>query len=220
MGLEIQLDTEIERDWLHRFILVSLAPLQKLFTIRRSRMVITYQPSKTVSLYLQAREELKARNLPSENSNLYATGDGTKRNYTINCDYGLPQKLKFKTHAQFSTFEIGAVTTKGMALIQDISFDLGKFSITGRYALFDTQDHDNRQYVYERDVWLAYSLPAYSGVGVRNYLLTEYSVNKHLTLWIRFAHIRYTDINEIGSGADTIEGNSKNDIRIQARIKF
>lgn len=180
----------------------------------------TYQPSKTVSLYLQAREELKVRNLPSGNSNLYATGDGTKRNYTINCDYGAPQKLKLKTHAQFSTFEIGAVTTKGMALIQDISFDLGKFGITGRYALFDTQDHDNRQYVYERDVWLAYSLPAYSGVGVRNYLLTEYSVNKHLTLWIRFAHIRYTDINEIGSGADTIEGNSKNDIRIQARIKF
>lgn len=180
----------------------------------------TYQPSKNVTIYFQGREELKDRNLSIEKSNLYVTENGTKRNYWINCDYGIAQKLKLKTRAQFSTFEIGEKKTKGMALIQDISFDFGKFNISGRYALFDTQDYDNRQYVYEHDVWLAYSLPAYSGVGIRNYIMTEYTVSKHLSFWIRFAHIRYTDRNEIGSGADTIEGDTKNDIRIQARIKF
>ncbi|HEU5293006.1 MAG TPA: helix-hairpin-helix domain-containing protein [Cyclobacteriaceae bacterium] len=180
----------------------------------------TWQPTKNVMIYLQGREELKTRNESTEKSNLYNIQEGTKRNYWLNCDYGLTQKLKLKTRAQFSTFEIGGVTTKGMTLVQDISFDFGKFTITGRYALFDTQDYDNRQYVYERDVWLAYSLPAYSGVGIRNYILAEYTINKHLSLWLRFAHIRYTDKNEIGSGADTIEGDSKNDLSVQARIKF
>ena len=180
----------------------------------------TYQPTKKVMIYLQGREELKTRNEPAEKSNLYSVQDGTRRNYWVNCDYGLSQKLKLKTRAQFSTFEIGGVTTKGMTLVQDISFDLGKFTLSGRYALFDTDDYDNRQYVYERDVWLAYSLPAYSGVGVRNYVLAEYTVNKHVSVWLRFAHIRYTDRNEIGNGADTIEGNTKNDLSLQARIKF
>jgi len=50
--------------------------------------------------------------------------------------------------------------------------------------------------------------------------MTEYTVSKHLSVWVRFAHIRYTDRNEIGSGSDTIEGDTKNDIRVQARIKF
>jgi hypothetical protein len=181
---------------------------------------LTYQPSKNVMIYAQGREEQKARNVSAEKSTLYGVHDGTKRNYWVNLDYGLSQKLKLKTRAQFSSFEIGGITTKGMTLVQDVSMGLGKLTISGRYALFDTEDYDNRQYVYERDVWLSYSLPAYSGVGIRNYLLAEYSVNKHLALWIRFAHIRYTDRNEIGSGNDIIDGDTKNDISIQARIKF
>jgi len=180
-----------------------------------------YQPSKNVLIYLQAREESKVRNVSDEQpGNQYLTAEGIKRSYWINCDYGLTQKLKLKTRAQFSAFEIDGVFTRGMALIQDISMDFGRLTITGRYALFDTDDYDNRQYVYERDVWLAYALPAYSGVGVRNYVLAEYTVNKHLSFWIRYARTRYTDRNEIGSGADAIEGDTKNDIRIQMRVKF
>jgi hypothetical protein len=180
----------------------------------------TYQPSKNVMLYLQGREESKERNLSIEKSNLFSTGVGIKRNYWINCDYGLSQKLKLKTRAQFSTFTIGGTTTKGMTLIQDISLDFGKLSITGRYALFDTDDYDNRQYVYERDVWLGYSLPAYSGVGLRNYVLAEYTINKKLSFWVRFAQTRYSNTTFIGSGADAIAGDSKHDVKIQARYKF
>ncbi|HNH61862.1 MAG TPA: hypothetical protein PLS80_17630, partial [Cyclobacteriaceae bacterium] len=77
-----------------------------------------------------------------------------------------------------------------------------------------------RQYVYERDVWLAYSLPAYSGIGLRSYLLAEFDVNKRITFWIRYSHTRYTDRDTIGSGADMISGKEKNDLRIQARIKI
>ncbi|HEY3429999.1 MAG TPA: hypothetical protein VGK39_04920, partial [Cyclobacteriaceae bacterium] len=180
----------------------------------------TYQPSKNVSVYMQAREEAKSRNVANEQSNLFTVAEGTKRNYWINCDYGLTQNLKLKTRAQFSTFNINGISTKGMALIQDISVNVNKFTFTGRYALFDTEDYDNRQYVYERDVWLAYALPSYSGVGVRGYAMVEYVLNKKLTFWIRYAKSRYTDRDEIGSGADTISGNTKTDIRVQARITF
>jgi hypothetical protein len=134
-----------------------------------------YQPSRQVLFFIQAREESKVRNLSGEQSNTYQTGEGIKRNYWINCDYGITDKIKLKTRAQFSTFDFEGISTKGMTLLQDISIDLGRLTLTGRYALFDTDDYDNRQYVYEREVWLAYALPAYSGVGIRNYILAEYS---------------------------------------------
>ena len=179
-----------------------------------------YQPSRNVLIFLQAREESKVRNTTNTQTNLYETAQGIKRNYWINFDYPVSEHIKMKTRAQFSTFHFNGATTKGMALLQDISIGLGKLSLVGRYAIFDTDDYDNRQYVYERDVWLAYSLPAYAGTGIRNYLMAEYTVSKKFTVWIRYAHTRYTDRDEIGSGADTITGKQKNDFRIQTRIKL
>jgi hypothetical protein len=181
---------------------------------------ITFQPSKNVILYAQLREEVKAINTQDDQPNLYSTGNGTKQNYWVNCDFGLTQKLRLKTRAQFSRYEINRLTTTGMALVQDISYDLGKLALSGRYSLFDTDDYDNRQYVYERDVWLAYSMPAYSGIGIRSYILAEYAVNKKLTFWIRYARTRFTDRDEIGSGPDAITGNTKTDIRIQMKVQF
>ena len=143
-----------------------------------------------------------------------------KRNYWINFDYPVSDKIKMKSRAQFSTFDFDNVQSKGMAILQDISIDLGKLNFVARYAMFDTEDYDNRQYVYERDVWLAYSLPAYSGKGIRNYIVAEYAFSKKFSIWIRYAHTRYTDRDMIGSGADSIVGREKNDIRIQTRIKF
>jgi hypothetical protein len=105
-------------------------------------------------------------------------------------------------------------------LLQDISADIGKIQLTARYAITDTDDYDNRQYVYENDVWLAYSMPAYSGVSSRKMLLVEYKVNRLLSLWLRFASTRFPDEENLGSGLDTINTNIKNDVKFQMRITF
>jgi len=169
---------------------------------------------------MQGREESKDRNIADENSNLYYISQGKKHNYWINCDYGLRQKLRLKTRAQFSTFNFNNQTTKGFALMQDIAADVGKFQFTVRYALFDTDDYDNRQYVYENDVLLAYSMPAYNGIGVRTVAMVEYKMNRYVSFWLRYAHMRYPNDEKIGSGVDTIEGNIKNDAKFQVRIIF
>ena len=89
-----------------------------------------------------------------------------------------------------------------------------------RYALFDTDDYDNRQYAYENDVFLAYSMPAYAGIGVRKMIMVEYKLSRHISLWARFANSRYPNEDNIGSGLDAIEGNIKNDVKFQARLTF
>jgi len=178
-----------------------------------------YKPSKNIYLFLQAREETKVRNI-STDTNLYQTDPGTKRNYWINVDYQISPDLSFKTRAQFSTYLFGNTNSRGMVLVQDVTWRSGKFSISGRYALFDSDDYDNRLYIYEKDVWLAFSFPAYYGVGVRNYVLLQYSISRKVDVWLRWAHVRFTDRNVIGSGSEAIDGNIRNDVKFQTRIRF
>jgi hypothetical protein len=180
---------------------------------------ISYQPSKQVQMFVQMREEKKVRNMGNDPAR-YQTAEGTKRNYWINFSYELSSHLKMKTRAQFSTYEINNKTTSGSALIQDLSVDFGRFECTARYALFDTDDFDNRQYVYEQDVWLAYSLPNYYGTGIRNFILLEYRLTKKISIWLRYARTRYSNTETIGNGLDQIEGNIKNDVKLQLRLKL
>jgi len=178
-----------------------------------------YKPTKTIAAFLQVREETKVRN-NSNDTNLYLTDTGTKRNYWINVDYQITPQLAFKTRAQFSTYSLAGQNSKGMVLLQDVTWHSGKLSVSGRYALFDTDDYDNRLYIYEKDVWLAFSFPAYYGVGVRNYLLLQYSLSKKVDVWVRWAHVRFTDRDTIGSGSEAMEGNIRNDVKFQTRIRL
>ncbi|MBY0434532.1 MAG: helix-hairpin-helix domain-containing protein [Cyclobacteriaceae bacterium] len=178
-----------------------------------------YNPSKTVLLFLQMREETKIRNQSGE-TNLYYTALGTKRNYWINLDYQAPPYFTFKTRAQFSSYDLAGRSTRGVALIQDVNFDIKRWSFSFRYALFDTDDYDNRLYVYERDVWLAFSFPALYGVGIRNYAMVQYRVSKKVDLWLRWARTRFTDRDQIGTAGELIDGNTRNDLKFQARIRF
>ncbi len=178
-----------------------------------------YKPSKTVYIFLQAREEIKQRNT-STDANLYLTDFGTRRNYWINVDYAATPQLTFKSRAQFSTYQFANKATQGTAIMQDVSFDWQRLSLSGRYVLFDTDDFDNRLYAYERDVWLAFSFPAYNGKGARHFILMEYRLTKKIDLWVRWAQTRYTDRDAIGSGGETIVGNTQNDVRFQVRIRL
>jgi hypothetical protein len=178
-----------------------------------------YQPKKKASIFVQVREESKSRNR-SDVADLYQLAEGLKRNLAVNCDYGIGEKLRLRSRFQYSHYLFQSQASEGFTLLQDISFSAGRFQFTGRHALFDTDNYDNRQYAYENDTWLSYSLPAYSGVGVRNYALVEYTIHKQFTVWLRFARTRIINKDEIGSGLDAIAGNTRNDVKFQARIKF
>ena len=180
---------------------------------------VRYRPTKKVSLSGQFREESKQRNLPDA-TNIYRSGVGVKRNAAVTCDYGIGEKIRLRSRIQYNTYEHADRRTEGMAVVQDVSLSAGSFKFTGRHALFDSDHYENRHYVYENDAWLSYSLPAYSGVGVRNYALVQINIHKNLTLWLRYAKTRL--INEAGNGGrpDGIQGNMKNDVKFQARYRF
>lgn len=183
-------------------------------------MRLTWQPARNTRLVAQFREESKARNVSPAEGNLHRMANGVRHNAWLIAEYTATKNLRMRSRAQFSSYSINNNTTYGMMVLQDFIFEARRFSVTARYAIFDTDDYENRQYVYENDVWLAFTFPAWNDKGVRSYLMFAYDVTRSITLWFRFAHTSYINRTATGSGADQINGPERNDVRIQLRWKF
>ncbi|QSE96951.1 ComEA family DNA-binding protein [Fulvivirga lutea] len=183
---------------------------------------ITYKPTRSIILTGQFREESKANNLPSTESDelIRFPLEAVKRNYLVSVDFPANDILSFKSRVQWSSYDFNSRQTEGFAIWQDANLDFGKFKISGRIALFETDDFNNAQYAYERDVLYAFSVPAYNGIGTRQYVVVQYKPTRKLTFWAKYARTHYRDRDVISSGNKQIDGNIKTDIRIQARINF
>lgn len=180
---------------------------------------LSYQPSRQVTMFVQVREESKARNA-SDPGALYKAIQGIKRNVAIHSDFRTGRNIRLKSRLQYNTFDQDANKTQGLVLSQDATFVFGRFKLSGRHAVFHTDSFDNRHYLYETDAWLSYSFPAYSGIGVRNYALLEIRVHKQLTVWLRYARTRLSDVRDESRQAHTMEGNRRNDVKFQVRFNF
>ena len=114
-------------------------------------------------------------------------------------------------------------TQKGYVVYQDISYSkLGvPFSVTLRYALFQTDDYNSRVYAYENDMPGAYSIPAYYYKGSRFYILLDYNVTRTIEVWVRYSQTVYDNKKIISEGSLTeIQGNTRSEIKVQLRFKF
>ena len=107
-------------------------------------------------------------------------------------------------------------------IYQDIQYKPKKFPLTlnFRYGVFDTDTYNARVYTYESDVLYAFSIPAYYSKGTRIYLTLKYEVTDALDMWLRYAQTYYSDKNEIGSGLNIINGNTKTEVKVQFRYRF
>ncbi len=181
----------------------------------------TYKPSKTITIYAQYREESKEKNQPDNTTNIDFLARTLRRNYLLDVDFNATPHLFLRSRLQMSSYHIGSGnTTYGYALVQDFNFDFWKFQFSSRFALFDTDDYDNRQYVYEKDVLYAFSIPAYNGRGLRSYFMIQYDLTKKIDIWLRFSQTNLRNAKTIGSGLDEINGNTLSEIKAQIRVKF
>ena len=176
-------------------------------------------PTKGTLVFVQIRQENKVRNLSADAPN-YTTATGKKTNLWLNADYALTNWLSLKTRLQWVGYTLGKNTSEGFALVQDVNAGWKKFSLSSRVALFHTDDYDTRIYLYERDAWLAFSIPALQGIGLRRYILLQYQANSKLDFWFRWANTTYENKDSIGSQGEEITGSARNDFKLQVRIKF
>lgn len=183
---------------------------------------VSFRPDRNTQVFIQWREEVKDRNLLSADQveNHYQLMAGTKRNGVVSLDRQFNRVWGMKSRVQFSAFDFAGQKTNGFAVMQDVQASWEQFSLSGRFALFDTDDFDNRQYVYEKNVLWAFSAPNYFGQGMRYYLLGQYRISRQLTLWGRWARTAYTDRDRIGTGLQEINGNTLSETTLQLRYQF
>lgn len=178
---------------------------------------LTYKQSKTTEFFVQFRDERKAGNISTEEP-VYKSAIGTKQNWIIGSSLTF-DKLSLKGRIQLSSFRQQSIT-RGFAMAIDAGYDWNRFSIATRFAVFDTDDFDNRQYMNERDVLMAFSFPAYYGEGTRSYLVGRFQATRWLDFWIKVSQTSYFSATSSGSGGDTIDGNKRHDVKAEVVFRL
>jgi hypothetical protein len=182
---------------------------------------LIYKPSKIASIYGQFRTQNKDEEDKTNLQKIAGLTIATRRNYLISADFSPTERLNLRSRAQFSSFNLeNGPRTTGYFIAQDVTMDFKKFRISTRYAVFDTDDSENRQYTNEKDVLYAFSIPSFGGIGTRVYAVWQFGISKHLDFWLKLAHTHYRYQNTISSGLEEIEGARRTDVRAQVRYRF
>jgi hypothetical protein len=181
---------------------------------------VLFKPNKKALLYGQFRRESKGLNYQEPGRQLKYVLPANRRNYLLYLDFSPVPALSLRSRVQFSEYIHGQPTTTGYYISQEFISTYRSTTFSARYALFDTDDYNSRQYVTERDVLSAFSVPAFYGTGTRVYLLVQKNIGPKLDAWLKVAHTQYRNQKTIGSGLEQITGAARSDVRCQLRYKF
>jgi len=180
-----------------------------------------YIPSDEMKMIFQFSQKNKQINIASASDAI---------NYLENSSH---QNLKYSLYYQVSSSffmqsRIECVKNKtennsekqGWLIFQDIIYKNSDhpFSVVFRYAVFGCDTYDERIYAYENDVAYDYSMATYYYSGSRTSIMLKFKINKYSDCQIKFNHTFYSNKNEIGTGANKINGNKVSDIKLQLRI--
>ncbi len=182
-----------------------------------------FTAGKFVKMYLRFRIRSKQINVPENLRPVNILEEGTSMTVRYQADWQVSDFLILKSRFEWLRNRNGNLSPAyGLLLSQNLSykFPVKHFSLTFLYALFDTDSYNERIYAYENDVLYGYSVPSYSGKGLRCFLLAAWSPFRCIDFWARYAQTWYSDRNSIGTGLDLINGTTKSDLEIQLRIRF
>ena len=181
-----------------------------------------YKPDKKHELYVRMRIRRTSIDRSVLNRIDFPV-DKLSQQIRLNFIFSPTESLKLHSRLELvKTNEEGLPTETGYLVFQDVIWKKMNvpFSVTIRYALFQSDTWNARLYAYENDVLYSYSIPAYYGKGARIYGIFKFDIRRNIDLWIRVAQWTYTDRYEISSGDSAIEGFRKTDCTMQLRMQF
>lgn len=184
---------------------------------------VTYQPERTIEVYAMYRHETKMENSPETDVDQDYLTPHSRSNVRAQVQYKITPNLTLRSRAEWSWFSDGFnPREKGYAIMQDIIYKplSQPISFNARFALFDTDSYNSRIYAYENDVLYVFSIPPYYNQGTRFYITMRYKPFKSTDIWLRFAQTNYTNLDEIGTGNERIDGHVRSEIKAMFRYKF
>ena len=183
---------------------------------------LSHSFNKRTNAFLQFRSKTKMKNSTDAFVFSHYPIFYTKNAVKFNISYNV-RDVHFSNKAELAHYRNDdGKNSHGFFICQDVAYkpENKPFSLTFRYAIFDTDDYDSRVYAYENDVLYSFSVPALYGKGMRVYLLGKWKPVSNLTLYARIGSTIYSDRDEISSGLTLIEGKHKTDLKVEAIWKL
>lgn len=84
-----------------------------------------------------------------------------------------------------------------------------------RIQQFETDDYESRIYAYGSESLTGFSTPAFYDKGFHKYIVLNCRPINRLNIKLLYSHIKYKDRTSIGTGLDTINGNTKSELGLQ-----
>jgi hypothetical protein len=182
---------------------------------------LTYVPNKQMEVYTIFKNERKQTNQPDNTTVTNYIENFPRQNWRMQVGYKITNAIALRSRAEVIWYDRkGKNAEQGFLSFFDFIYKpLTKpFSGVLRLQYFETDGYDSRLYAYENDILYSYSIPTFYDEGYRYYLTLTYDATKKVSLWLRLAQYVYRNKNVIGSGQDEIAGNTKTEVKIQARF--
>lgn len=186
---------------------------------------LNYQPNRNIDLHIRSKHEIKEANAPTASVDLpnRILVPTKKTSFRIHGSFRVSPNFSLRSRVEWSWFNNGIDNwEKGFMMFQDLTYNSKneKITVTGRYALFNTDTYNTRIYAFESDLLYVFSVPPYYGRGSRYYAMVKWDINRYVDLWVRFSQTFYNDRSVISSGPAMIDGTSRSDVKIQMKIKI
>ena len=165
--------------------------------------------------FIELKYRDKEKNGPNENTYMRYLIHERKISLRFHITYPVGNDFLLKNRVELNTNKDVPKNSTSYLIYQDILYnpESQPFSFAFRYALFDSPN--GAVYAYENDVLNSFSIGSFYHKGMRIYLLGKIKLRCRLAINAKIGCTVYSDVNEIGSGLEKIEGNVKTEGKFQ-----
>lgn len=176
---------------------------------------IEHQINDKTLFFIQLRYKDKEKNGSSENTYMRYLIHDRKLSLRFHITYPVGHDFTLKNRVEYGVNK--DVPKNGICYLiyQDILYNPENrpYRFAFRYALFDSPT--GAVYAYENDVLNAFAICSLYHKGMRIYLLGKIKLRWGLAINAKIGYTIYSDVNDIGSGLEKIDGNVKTEGKIQ-----
>ena len=176
---------------------------------------IEHQINSNSLFFIQLRYKDKEKNGPSDNTYMRYLIHDRKLSLRFHVTYPICNDFVLKNRVEYIVNKDAPQNGTCYLIYQDILYNPENrpFNLAFRYALFDSPV--GAVYAYENDVLNAFAIESFYHKGMRIYLLGKIKLRWGLAINAKIGCTIYSDVTEIGSGLEKIEGNVKTDGKLQ-----
>lgn len=192
---------------------------------------VLYKPNKGVELSTRYRQEYKPANSTEEDIPVKPVVKATRQNWRTQVVFQATADILLRSRVELVWYHTGlaADAEKGFAAFTEVFYAPKKaFSANMRLQFFETTGYNARIYAYEQDVQYYFSIPTFSGKGLRYYINCKQNLSSMLfgkrarkmdcLLWFRLAQFLFPDKTLVGSGFDEMQTRQKTEFRLQLML--